>query len=77
MQILSEGQGGSRLPGGETKNPLPASEAVEVSHSSRRSRALERYSSVRDQSAMELPIVTTVWGTELGTTLPIGLTKHH
>ncbi len=37
----------------------------------------EKYSSERDQPAAEPPMVTTVWGTELGTSLPIGLPQHH
>ncbi len=37
----------------------------------------EKYSSERDQPAAAPPIVTTVWGPELGTWLPIELPQHH
>jgi hypothetical protein len=36
-----------------------------------------KYSSERDQPAAEPPMVTTVVGTELGTSLPIGLPQHY
>jgi hypothetical protein len=64
---------------GRQKNPFPPREAVEVTAAADGGRVAhkEKYSSERDQPAAEPPIVITVWGTELGTSLPIGLPQHH
>ena len=79
-EVLSKSEGNRRPWLGKTeKSPsrLGRRSRLAAAADGGRVARKEKYSSERDQPAAEPPIVTTVWGTELGTSLPIGLPQHH
>jgi hypothetical protein len=66
-EVLSKSEGNTRLRHGKTEKSLPPREAVGLAAADGgRVAHKEKYSSERDQPAVEPPIVTTVWARNSG-----------